>query len=133
MGWEDWGKRLRAHMKTTKVTQDDVAEDMGVSQGTIAHWLNGRREVNLADFFRMCESARADPRFVLFETPAEIKSPPSLDELAAALAEHPKMQQLIARQRAPDEAVAKAMGRPPKAKRRRRHPSARRRKVTPRA
>ena len=34
-------------MKELDITQDQVAEQMGVSQGAVAHWLGGRREPSL--------------------------------------------------------------------------------------
>lgn len=66
MDWNGWGKRLAAHMRQERVTQEAVAEKMGVSQGAIAHWLSGRREINLSDFFRLCTVAGADPELILF-------------------------------------------------------------------
>lgn len=80
-------------MKSAKVTQDYVAEKMELTQGTIAHWLNGRRAVNLRDFFQLCEYARADPQTILFgDTQGD-----AVTKLAELLAEHPALGDLVPR------------------------------------
>ena len=63
-----WRLRLKQHMKHVGVTQEKVAEAMGVTQGAVAHWLKGRREINLTEFFDLCEHAVADPEEMLFGT-----------------------------------------------------------------
>lgn len=42
-----WYELAKARMKERKITQDDVADEMGVTQGAVAHWLGGRREPSL--------------------------------------------------------------------------------------
>jgi phage repressor protein C with HTH and peptisase S24 domain len=42
-----WYELAKARMKERKVTQDQLAEHIGVSQGGVAHWLSGRREPTL--------------------------------------------------------------------------------------
>jgi len=42
-----WYELAKARMKELEITQDQVAEQMGVSQGAVAHWLGGRREPSL--------------------------------------------------------------------------------------
>jgi SOS-response transcriptional repressor LexA len=39
-----WYELAKARMKELKVTQEGLAERVGVTQGAIAHWLGGRRE-----------------------------------------------------------------------------------------
>lgn len=39
-----WYELAKARMKELDITQDQVAEQMGVTQGAVAHWLGGRRE-----------------------------------------------------------------------------------------
>lgn len=127
MGWEGWGTRLKAHMKGRKVTQDDIAEHMGVSQGAVAHWLKGRREVNLKDFFRVCEFVQADPQEILFGDEVQLPPQAILDRLQSLLQDKPAMKSMIAGRHATDEVVGKSIQRAPipKAKRkRRRHPTA---------
>ncbi|WP_235614225.1 helix-turn-helix domain-containing protein, partial [Pseudomonas aeruginosa] len=35
------------------ITQDQLAERIGKTQGAVGHWLNGRREPGLADINQM--------------------------------------------------------------------------------
>ena len=42
-----WYELAKARMKELDLTQDVVAEKMGVTQGAVAHWLGGRREPSL--------------------------------------------------------------------------------------
>jgi len=39
-----WYELAKARMKELKITQEGLAERVGVTQGAIAHWLGGRRE-----------------------------------------------------------------------------------------
>ena len=48
------------------LSQERLAGDLGVVQGTIGHWLRGRNKINLEDFWRLCAAAGADPKFILF-------------------------------------------------------------------
>lgn len=45
----DWIKAVRDAMAQQGVTQDQLAERIGKTQGAVGHWLNGRREPSLAD------------------------------------------------------------------------------------
>lgn len=40
----NWYEPVRARMKAMGLTQDALAEMLGVTQGAVAHWLSGRRE-----------------------------------------------------------------------------------------
>ncbi|MBX8534563.1 helix-turn-helix domain-containing protein [Pseudomonas cichorii] len=42
-----WNELAKARMKDLGITQEKLAEHMGVSQGGVAHWLSGRREPSL--------------------------------------------------------------------------------------
>ena len=44
----DWNALAKAKMKELKITQEGLAERLGVTQGAVAHWLGGRREPDLA-------------------------------------------------------------------------------------
>lgn len=47
MQMKKWYELAKARMKELDITQEQVAEQMGVSQGAVAHWLGGRREPSL--------------------------------------------------------------------------------------
>lgn len=123
MGWETWGKRLKQHMKDVELTQDAVAERLEVTQGSIAHWVNGRREINLADFFRLCEAAKADPQRVLF---GDTETYTVLADLQRFLGASPELRHLIAQPAVPPLIAAAALPAAPasRVKRKRRHPIA---------
>ena len=52
---DKWIALVRANMKDRKVTQDQLAERLGMSQGGVGHWLNKRRVPSLADMNRLLE------------------------------------------------------------------------------
>ena len=52
---DKWIALVKANMKDRKVTQDQLAERLGMSQGGVGHWLNKRREPSLADMNRVME------------------------------------------------------------------------------
>lgn len=65
-----WYELAKARMKELKVTQEALAERVGVTQGAIAHWLGGRREppldmiqkvLNELDLPRMNVGAAPEP------------------------------------------------------------------------
>ncbi len=64
--WREWGARLRAHARVHKIKWGPLIREFGVTPGGFRHWLNGTRSPKVEDFFRMCEYAKADPRFILF-------------------------------------------------------------------
>ena len=50
---DNWIALVKANMKDRKVTQDQLAERLGMSQGGVGHWLNKRRVPSLADMNRV--------------------------------------------------------------------------------
>lgn len=105
MSWKEWGARMKKHMREAQITQDTVAERMAVTQGTIAHWIKGRREINLKDFFTFCEKAGAEPSRILFgDEPASLMA-----DLNRFLAEHPALQRDIAQPAVPPIVAAAAL------------------------
>lgn len=64
--WRGWAERLRAHKKAHHMKWALVAERMELEESAIRHWLNGTRQINLVDFFRLCKVMEADPQYILF-------------------------------------------------------------------
>lgn len=64
----DWIKAVRGAMTQQGITQDQLAERIGKTQGAVGHWLNGRREPGLADINQMLS--------VLGLPPLSIQLPP---------------------------------------------------------
>jgi len=52
---EEWAIRAKAAMRG-KITQAKVAEKLGTTQSCIAHWLSGRRSIELKDFLRLADA-----------------------------------------------------------------------------
>lgn len=52
---DKWIALVKTSMKDRKVTQDQLAERLGMSQGGVGHWLNKRRIPSLADMNRVIE------------------------------------------------------------------------------
>lgn len=50
-------------MKELDITQDQVAEQMGVTQGAVAHWLGGRREPSLEKVSSLLDYLGLPPMF----------------------------------------------------------------------
>lgn len=48
-----WNELAKARMKEQRLTQEKLAEMLGVTQGAIAHWLSGRREPDLETINRI--------------------------------------------------------------------------------
>lgn len=48
-----WNELAKSRMKELKITQEGLAEKLGVTQGAVAHWLSGRREPDLGTIARV--------------------------------------------------------------------------------
>ena len=53
---DKWIALVKANMEDRKVTQSELAERLGMSQGGVGHWLNKRRVPSLADMNRVLEA-----------------------------------------------------------------------------
>lgn len=70
---EKWTKRFRDRFRLLKdeqgLTQERLGELMGVSQGTIGHWLNGRRKPRtIAEFEKLAGLLNVDVSYLLHGT-----------------------------------------------------------------
>ncbi len=52
---DKWIELVKAKMSELKVTQTELGERVGMSQGGIGHWLGKRRVPSLADMNRVLE------------------------------------------------------------------------------
>ena len=50
---DNWIALVKANMKDRKVTQGELAERLGMTQGGVGHWLNKRRAPSLEDMNRL--------------------------------------------------------------------------------
>lgn len=52
---DKWIELVKANMKGRKVTQERLAERLGMSQGGIGHWLSKRRQPKIEDMNRVLD------------------------------------------------------------------------------
>lgn len=64
--WQQWGARLKIEMQAKGVTTQQIAARTGKAYSTVRGWINGSRQVNLSDFFLICNASGIDPAIVLF-------------------------------------------------------------------
>jgi len=64
--WMRWGVRFRTALKLKHLNLSKIAEALDMHESSVRSWVNGNREVNLADFFRLCDAADIDAREILF-------------------------------------------------------------------
>lgn len=57
----NWNELAKARMKELGVTQERLAEKLGVTQGAVAHWLSGRREPDLQTIGRVLKALDLPP------------------------------------------------------------------------
>lgn len=86
--WLDWGNRFRTQIKEKSRTLAQVAEKMNRAESTLRSWTNGTREINLLEFFQLCEAAEVDAAAVLFGRPLMTDAQrKAIGELTASLME----------------------------------------------
>ncbi|SEJ63492.1 Phage repressor protein C, contains Cro/C1-type HTH and peptisase s24 domains [Azotobacter beijerinckii] len=74
-----WYEQAKARMRERQISQEQMAERMGVTQGAIGHWLNGRREPKLEVINQMLELLDLPP-LVVTAPPAESEETPLVHE-----------------------------------------------------
>jgi len=79
---ENWNDLAKAKMKKLKITQEALAEQLGVTQGAVAHWLGGRREPDLATINKVLGFLGLPMLSVGDQSQAEEKEAPSDKEYA---------------------------------------------------
>lgn len=67
----DWRERFRQRFDVLKVreglTQEKLAEILGVTQGTVGHWLNARRAPDtLAMYEQLAKALNVHPAWLLY-------------------------------------------------------------------
>ena len=56
-----WYELAKERMRTQRVTQEELAASLGVTQGAVAHWLSGRREPTLETISNILEYLGLSP------------------------------------------------------------------------
>jgi transcriptional regulator with XRE-family HTH domain len=57
---DKWIELVKAKMSELKITQEILAERVGMSQGGIGHWLNKRRQPGIDDMNRVLQALGLD-------------------------------------------------------------------------
>ncbi|WP_392738911.1 LexA family protein [Serratia ureilytica] len=55
-----WFDLAKARMKVLGLTQDQLAEHLGITKGAVSHWFNGRREPSLKDLAAIFDYLKLD-------------------------------------------------------------------------
>lgn len=66
-GMDEWRRRMVKRRKELRLTQEALAEALGVEQPTISGWESGRREPeNIARFQQLASVLKCDPSWLVF-------------------------------------------------------------------
>lgn len=65
--WQKWRQRAKAAKELRGLSGDDLAAAIGgVKRAAVGHWLTGRNEPSLSQFFALCQALGANPATILF-------------------------------------------------------------------
>lgn len=73
---ENWRERVKRTMRDKKITQETIAEKLGVSQGTINHWLSGRRTPGVHQVSRLAEILNVSPAWLHYGEDSNVEPGP---------------------------------------------------------
>lgn len=68
-GVESFGTRLRSARESVGLTQDDVAEELGVTKGSVSAWEKDRNFPQLETFTKLCQIYRSSADFLISGIP----------------------------------------------------------------
>lgn len=80
---DKWIELVKANMKGRKVTQEKLAERLGMSQGGIGHWLSKRRQPKIEDMNRVLQELGLG----FLEVALVIRERPLVDENGESLSQ----------------------------------------------
>tara|TARA_Y100000310_G_C20235277_1_gene602130 strand:- start:30 stop:227 length:198 start_codon:yes stop_codon:yes gene_type:complete len=60
-----WIDRARDVMFERGITQQDIADMLGVTRGAVGHWLCGRREPTLSQFIELSDALEVSAGYLL--------------------------------------------------------------------
>lgn len=69
-GMQGFGDRLRAHAKGLGLSDSEIARRLGLSQNRYSHYVNDKREPDLATLAKICRTLGTTPDAVLGFTPS---------------------------------------------------------------
>lgn len=86
---DKWIELVKTNMKDRKVTQEKLAERLGMSQGGIGHWLSKRRQPKLEDMNRVLDEIGMG----FLEVALVIREKPEVDDEGQPLPVEPVLTQ----------------------------------------
>lgn len=75
-----WATRIKSRMKELDLTQEELAQKMGLTRGAVTHYLAGRRIPPLKQFQKLASILKADPAWLQFGIQAEKISAPKQEK-----------------------------------------------------
>jgi SOS-response transcriptional repressor LexA len=69
-----WADRIRSRMKELGLTQEELANKLGITRGAVTHYLAGRRVPPLSKFNEIARVLKADAAWLQFGTLVEAQS-----------------------------------------------------------
>src|SRR5436190_2234736 len=72
-----WKTRIKSRMKELGLTQEELANKMGLTRGAVTHYLAGRRVPPLKQFQKLASILKTDPAWLQFGTNAKNVSAPT--------------------------------------------------------
>jgi len=75
-----WATRIKSRMKEMDMTQEELANKMGITRGAVTHYLAGRRVPPLKQFQKLASILKADPAWLQFGTANELASSKKMAE-----------------------------------------------------
>lgn len=97
MDWRDRFKERFAYLKATEeLTQEKLAERLDVTQGTVGHWLKGRRSPETLDMYeKLADAIGLHPAWLLYGVGPEEKLSKETIETAKAIERMPSPQRAM--------------------------------------
>lgn len=74
----NWTMRIKTRMKELEMTQETLANKMGITRGAVTHYLSGRRVPPLKQFHKLATVLKVDPAWLQFGT-TDAKSASKID------------------------------------------------------
>jgi len=71
-----WETRIKTRMKEMEMTQEELANKMGLTRGAVTHYLGGRRIPPLKQFQKLAQILKVDPAWLQFGVGKESISAP---------------------------------------------------------
>src|SRR5436190_24403025 len=83
-----WKTRIKSRMKELGLTQEELANKMGITRGAVTHYLAGRRVPPLNQFQKLAHVLKVDPAWLQYGVTALGDKPTSKSKTEGKIAHH---------------------------------------------